>query len=210
MYVPLCAVALTDVYKLPSDGGSGSSHINHCRRRVPHFQSSSAALTASFFSPSSSTSCSSSSSHWRQPEELFFFYISVTWKLFSNNSQMSLLVVLFLSSQGVTCCAVFSSVWLGPPAIVTSHQTRRSPLINHPSSRSRSAWHGSATRQQTFSLLLFFFFSFWFHRKHLKVGRAWLSQSWPLRMSLQVNVYAAFGGQREGGGASRLEMGMVN
>lgn len=50
MYVPLCTVALTDVYKLPSDGGSGSSHINHSRHGVPHFQSSSAALTACFFS----------------------------------------------------------------------------------------------------------------------------------------------------------------
>lgn len=45
----------------------------------------------------------------------FSFFFSVTWKLFSNNSQMSPLVGLFLSSQGVTCCAVFSSVWLGPP-----------------------------------------------------------------------------------------------
>lgn len=49
MYVPLCTVALTDVYKLPSDGGSGSSHINHSHHGVPYFHSSSAALTACFF-----------------------------------------------------------------------------------------------------------------------------------------------------------------
>lgn len=48
MYVPLCTVALTDVYKLPSDGGSGSSHINHSHRGMPHFQSSSAARTTCF------------------------------------------------------------------------------------------------------------------------------------------------------------------
>ena len=48
MYVPLCTVALTDVYKLPSDGGSGSSHINHFHCGVPRFQSSSVALTGCF------------------------------------------------------------------------------------------------------------------------------------------------------------------
>lgn len=50
MYVPLCTVALTDVYKLPSDGGSGASHINHSHCGVPHLQSSSVALTACFSS----------------------------------------------------------------------------------------------------------------------------------------------------------------
>lgn len=85
MYVPLCTVALTDVYKLPSDGGSGFSHINHSHRRAPHFQSSSAALTAFFLL-----------TYWRQRRSFFLF----KWKLFSNNSFVS-------STQGVTY-AVFS------------------------------------------------------------------------------------------------------
>lgn len=199
MYVPLCAVALTDVYKLPSDGGSGSSHINHCRRRVPHFQSSSAALTASFFSHPLPPLPPLTGGNQRG----FLFLISVTWKLFSNNSQMPLLVVLFLSSQGVTCCAVFSSVWLGPPPRQSprSHELSDSELSAHKSSLIKvqvrlEGLLGSEVQlvDRLFPLPVFFFFlRGGVHRKHLKVGRASLLQSWPLRMSLQVNVYAALG-----------------
>lgn len=91
MYVPLCTVALTDVYKLPSDGGSGSSHINHSRRGVPHFQSSSAALTASFLA------------HWRQMR--FFVYLNRSYFLIIVKWST---VVVFSSTQCATCRAVFS------------------------------------------------------------------------------------------------------
>lgn len=114
MYVPLCTVALTDVYKLPSDGGSGSSHINHSHRWVPHFQSSSAALTACFFSP-----------HLLEAKRSFFLF---KWKLFSNNSKIVPCVVL-CSPLGVwlVLFLIFT--------LVTSIHTLSSCPINHPSSR---------------------------------------------------------------------------
>lgn len=86
MCVPLCTVALTDIYKLPSDGGSGSSHINHCEHQVPHFSQAPRLPLLIFFT-----------TYWSQRTFLFFLKRNV----FSNNSK-SILYLFFFSAQSET------------------------------------------------------------------------------------------------------------
>lgn len=86
MCVPLCTVALTDIYKLPSDGGSGSSHINHCEHQVPHFSQAPRLLLLIFFH------------HLLKSKDIFPF---LKRNVFANNSK-SILCMFFSSAHSVT------------------------------------------------------------------------------------------------------------
>lgn len=128
MCVPLCTVALTDIYKLPSDGGSGSSHINHCEHQVPHFSQAPRLPLLIFFT-----------TYWSQRTFLLFLKRNV----FSNNSK-SVLYVFFLCWEWDFCWFYFSNtgnqILCSYPII---HPSSRHPQANHPG---LPVWfHGSAS-----------------------------------------------------------------
>lgn len=117
MCVPLCTVALTDIYKLPSDGGSGSSHINHCEHQVPHFSQAPRLLLLIFFT-----------TYWSQRT----FFSLLKRNVFANNSKSILCVFFFLRSQFDFCWFYFSN---------TGSQILYSYSIVRPSSRHPQANH---------------------------------------------------------------------
>lgn len=121
MCVPLCTVALTDIYKLPSDGGSGSSHINHCVHQVPHFSQAPRLLLLIFFSPLT--------------EVKGHFFCLLKRNVFANNSKSVLCVCFFsLCSQCDFCWFYFSNTC---SQILCSYSI--TPFIKAPTGKSSRA-----------------------------------------------------------------------